>query len=96
MGNIVTAGSIRNSLGSSEGTSLKKCPSLYAVRLAQAFTATDTPFPIRSDQWEMVDVCTAPYLFTDGVGTISRKTRSGLRYVEHIGLKGKILFSHLP
>jgi len=69
--------SIRSSLGDFEGTPLLKCPSKYAARLAQAFTATDNSVDIRKDEWEMMDdlVCPAPnddYMFTDGVGTISR------------------------
>ncbi len=47
-------------------------PSKYAARMAQAFTATDPSVRISRDQWEEVeDMGAEPYLFTDGVGTIS-------------------------
>ena len=69
----VTSESIRKSLGNFDGTSLKKSPSKYAARLAQAFTATDPSVEIRPHEWEEVDDLGAePYLFTDGVGTISK------------------------
>lgn len=72
-GNVVTAEDIRSSLGDFDDTPLKKCPSKYAARLAQAFTATDPSVKIHRDQWEVVDDLGAdPYLFTDGVGTISK------------------------
>ncbi|RDB21068.1 putative RNA-dependent RNA polymerase 1 [Hypsizygus marmoreus] len=65
---------IRNSLGDFQGTELLQCPSKYAARLAQAFTATDPSVKVRRDQWEEVDdLGKEPHLFTDGVGTISRK-----------------------
>ncbi|GLB34759.1 putative RNA polymerase [Lyophyllum shimeji] len=65
---------IRRSLGDFEGTDdLLKCPSKYAARLAQAFTATDPSVKIHRNQWEEVaDLGFEPYLFTDGVGTISK------------------------
>ena len=67
---LVTAESIRRSLG--DFSSVIKCPSKYAARLAQAFTATDPSVDIRRDQWEVMDdLGHEPYLFTDGVGTIS-------------------------
>ena len=74
----ITADSIRRSLGDFEGTvegkELLRCPSKYAARLAQAFTATDPSVNIRRDEWERVpDLGSKPYLFTDGVGTISQK-----------------------
>ncbi|TFK30151.1 RdRP-domain-containing protein [Coprinopsis marcescibilis] len=63
---------IRNSLGDFKGTGLLKCPSKYAARIAQAFTATDPSVEIHKTQWEeMPDLGSEPYLFTDGVGTIS-------------------------
>jgi RNA-dependent RNA polymerase len=72
-GNVVTAEDIRSSLGDFDDTPLKKCPSKYAARLAQAFTATDPSVQIHRDKWEIVDdLGTDPYLFTDGVGTISK------------------------
>ncbi|RPD66474.1 RdRP-domain-containing protein [Lentinus tigrinus ALCF2SS1-7] len=68
----VTPQSIRDSLG--DFTKVIKYPSKYAARLAQAFTATDPSVSITPDQWEKIeDLGTEPYLFTDGVGTISPK-----------------------
>lgn len=68
----VTADSIRQSLG--DFSSVIMCPSKYAARLAQAFTATDPSVDIKRDQWEVVDdLGEEPYLFTDGVGTISKE-----------------------
>ena len=70
----ITANSIRRSLGNFEGTKLLKLPSKYAARLAQAFTATDAPIKIRRHEWEEVpDLGLEPYLFTDGVGTMSQE-----------------------
>jgi RNA-dependent RNA polymerase len=64
---------IRDSLGQFKGTSLMKMPSKLAARISQAFTATDPSVTIRRDQWEEVmDLGNEPYLFTDGVGTISK------------------------
>jgi RNA-dependent RNA polymerase len=72
-GNVVTAEHIRSSLGDFDDTPLKKCPAKFAARLAQAFTATDPSVKIHRNQWEEVeDLGTEPYLFTDGVGTISK------------------------
>ena len=72
-GNVVKAEDIRSSLGDFDDTPLKKCPSKYAARLAQAFTATDPSVQIHRDQWQIVDdLGKEPYLFTDGVGTISK------------------------
>ena len=69
-----TADSIRRSLGNFEGTKLLKLPSKYAARLAQAFTATDASIYIRRHEWEEVpDLGSEPYLFTDGVGTMSQQ-----------------------
>jgi RNA-dependent RNA polymerase len=69
----VNAESIRSSLGNFAGTTLSKQPSKFAARLAQAFTATDPSVDIRRDEWnEMPDLGKEPYLFTDGVGTISK------------------------
>lgn len=68
----VTGASIRASLGDFSG--VIKCPSKYAARMAQAFTATDPSVAIRRDQWEEVaDLGDEPYIFTDGVGTISKE-----------------------
>ena len=68
----VTAQFIRDGIGDFAGTDLMRCPSKYAARLAQAFTATDPSVSIRRENWEMVeDLGKKPYLFTDGVGTIS-------------------------
>ena len=70
----VTASSIRDSLGDFKGTPLLRCPSKYAARLAQAFTATDPSVQIKRGEWEEVDdLGRDPYLHTDGVGTIARK-----------------------
>lgn len=61
---------IRSSLG--DFSAVIHCPSKYAARIAQAFTATDPSVEISRDQWEeMDDLGEEPYLFTDGVGTIS-------------------------
>ncbi|THG97697.1 hypothetical protein EW026_g4356 [Hermanssonia centrifuga] len=61
---------IRMRLGDFSGVITK--PSKYAARMAQAFTATDPSVRISRDQWEEVeDMGAEPYLFTDGVGTIS-------------------------
>jgi len=70
----INADYIRRSLGSFEGTKLLRQPSKYAARIAQAFTATDPSVRIRKDQWEEVaDLGEEPYLYTDGVGTISKR-----------------------
>ena len=70
----ITSDSIRRSLGNFEGTKLLKLPSKYAARLAQAFTATDASIYIRRNEWEEVpDLGFEPYLFTDGVGTVSQQ-----------------------
>ena len=70
----ITADSIRRSLGNFEGDKLLRQPSKYAARLAQAFTATDSSVKIRRNEWEEVpDLGPHPYLFTDGVGTISQQ-----------------------
>ncbi|OCH86893.1 RdRP-domain-containing protein [Obba rivulosa] len=66
----VTAQGIRDSLGDFSG--VIKQPSKYAARMAQAFTATDPSVSITRDQWELMpELGEAPYLYTDGVGTIS-------------------------
>jgi RNA-dependent RNA polymerase len=72
-GGLVNGTSIRASLGNF--TELLKMPSKYAARLAQAFTATDLSVDIHREAWELVEdlVCSnKSYVFTDGVGTISR------------------------
>ena len=62
--------SIRDSLGNFE--KVLKITSKYAARLAQAFTATDPSVSIKRAEWEEIDdLGEDPYLFTDGVGTIS-------------------------
>ncbi|KAM5531730.1 hypothetical protein V8D89_014579 [Ganoderma adspersum] len=62
--------SIRDSLG--DFRKVISAPSKYAARLAQAFTATDPSVSISHEQCEEIpDMGTEPYLFTDGVGTIS-------------------------
>lgn len=66
---------IRDSLGDFKGDALLKQPSKFAARLAQAFTATDASAEIQRCEWEEVEDLVCPnrsYLFTDGVGTISR------------------------
>ncbi|KAI0362487.1 RdRP-domain-containing protein [Trametes cingulata] len=68
----ITAQRIRDSLG--DFSNVIKYPSKYAARIAQAFTATDPSVSITRDQWEeMDDLGEEPYLFTDGVGTISQE-----------------------
>jgi len=65
---FVDAERIRASLG--DFSKLRRTPSKYAARIAQAFTATDPSVTIRRDQWEkQADI--GPH--TDGVGTISPK-----------------------
>ena len=72
----VNAAAIRDSLGNFEDTVLLRCPSKYAARLAQAFTATDPSVDVFRSQWmEVPDLGVEPYLFTDGVGTISKAFR---------------------
>lgn len=71
----INGDSIRDSLGNFKGDALLKQPSKLAARLAQAFTATDASAMIPRYEWEEVEdlACPVePYLFTDGVGTISR------------------------
>ncbi|RXW18615.1 hypothetical protein EST38_g7238 [Candolleomyces aberdarensis] len=64
---------IRSDIGDFHGTPLLKQPSKYAARIAQAFTATDPSTVIHRNNWEEVDdLGEEPYLFTDGVGTISK------------------------
>lgn len=66
----INAEYIRSSLG--DFSAVIHCPSKYAARIAQAFTATDPSVEITRDQWEETDdIGGEPYLFTDGVGTIS-------------------------
>ena len=65
---FVNAEHIRASLG--DFSKLRRTPSKYAARIAQAFTATDPSVKILRDQWEeQADI--GPH--TDGVGTISPK-----------------------
>ncbi|KAL1744025.1 RNA dependent RNA polymerase-domain-containing protein [Schizophyllum fasciatum] len=73
-GEWVTAEDIRSSIGHFPvDSALIRQPSKYAARLAQAFTATEPSVRIRREEWEeMPDLGRKPYLFTDGVGTISR------------------------
>ncbi len=47
----VNAAIIRDTLGDFKGTELLKCPSKYAARLAQAFTATDPSVNILKEEW---------------------------------------------
>jgi RNA-dependent RNA polymerase len=65
---------IRDRLGDFRGTPLLRCPSKYAARLSQAFTATHPSVDILREEWDdtMPDMGPASYLFTDGVGTISK------------------------
>ncbi|KAF7775922.1 hypothetical protein Agabi119p4_4315 [Agaricus bisporus var. burnettii] len=72
---------IREQIGNFKGTDLMKQPSKYAARLAQAFTATEASVSIKRDEWEEIedikppnfeDGKPNPYLFTDGVGSISK------------------------
>ncbi|KAF5315907.1 hypothetical protein D9611_004921 [Ephemerocybe angulata] len=67
---------IRQNIGNFAGSDLLRHPSKYAARLAQAFTATDSSVRLHRNNWEEVpDLGTKPYLFTDGVGTISEEKR---------------------
>jgi RNA-dependent RNA polymerase len=64
---------IRDQIGDFRGTPLMKQPSKYAARIAQAFTSTKSSTSIDRAEWEEVeDLGREPYLFTDGVGTISK------------------------
>lgn len=68
---FIDANEIRDGLG--DFSELTRMPSKYAARLGQAFTATDPSVTITRDQWEeMDDLGSKPYLFTDGIGTISK------------------------
>ena len=68
----INAHVIRNNLG--DFSRVIHQPSKYAARIAQAFTATDPSITIKRSQWEEIpDLGVEPYLFTDGVGTISPK-----------------------
>ncbi|EPQ57890.1 RdRP-domain-containing protein [Gloeophyllum trabeum ATCC 11539] len=68
----VTAEAIRQTLG--DFTGVIRCPSKYAARMAQAFTATDPAVKIFRHEWEEIpDLGNTPYEFTDGVGTVSRQ-----------------------
>lgn len=64
----VDSASIRKSLG--DFTLVRKQPSKYAARMAQAFTATDPSVTIRRDEWDVIPDIKE---FTDGVGTISKE-----------------------
>ena len=69
----VNAEFIRETIGDFKGTELLQCPSKYAARLGQAFTATDPSVRISREEFEMVpDIGEGDYLHTDGVGTISK------------------------
>ncbi|TDL24977.1 RdRP-domain-containing protein [Rickenella mellea] len=80
---VIDSWTIRHRLGNfKDDLELLSCPSKYAARLAQAFTATDPSVAIERDQWEEIDDIydqhtnerkTQPNAFTDGVGTISRE-----------------------
>ncbi|KAL1728439.1 RNA dependent RNA polymerase-domain-containing protein [Schizophyllum commune] len=82
LGYWITADYIRDSIGHfPEDSKLVRQPSKYAARLAQAFTATEPSVKIRREEWEEMEDLSpppppgrrvSPYLFTDGVGTISR------------------------
>lgn len=72
---------IREQIGNFRGSELMKQPSKYAARLAQAFTATEASVSIKKVEWEEIedikppnfnDGKPNPYLFTDGVGSISK------------------------
>ncbi|KAF8205782.1 RNA dependent RNA polymerase-domain-containing protein [Mycena galopus ATCC 62051] len=80
----ITSEMIRKNIGDFAGTPLLKCPSKYAARLAQAFSATDPSVKIGRHQWEEVPDLIVPghendpklhskFVYTDGVGTIARK-----------------------
>lgn len=70
-GFLVTSEYIRLSIG--DLTDLRSNPPKYAARLAQTFTSTAPSVMLNRNQWEEVDdMGEKPYLFTDGVGTISK------------------------
>ncbi|KAJ3989755.1 RNA dependent RNA polymerase-domain-containing protein [Lentinula detonsa] len=79
---VITAQKIRDSIGDfqvpenveidPEKPPLLWCPSKYAARLAQAFTSTESSVKIHRREWDIIpDMGREPYLFTDGIGTIS-------------------------
>jgi RNA-dependent RNA polymerase len=70
---LVNAEYIRETIGDFKGTQLLRCPSKYAARLGQAFTATDPSVRIPREEFEEVpDIGQGDYIHTDGVGTISK------------------------
>lgn len=82
---LVCSEYIRKSIGNFAGTKLIKCPSKYAARIGQAFTATDPSVEVERSEWEEVEDLTTreerdndekvkkpSSVFTDGVGTISK------------------------
>ena len=70
---LVNAEYIRETIGDFKGTKLLRCPSKYAARIGQAFTATDPSVRIPREEFEEVpDIGQGDYLHTDGVGTISK------------------------
>ncbi|KAJ7735431.1 RNA dependent RNA polymerase-domain-containing protein [Mycena olivaceomarginata] len=86
----ITSEVIRKDVGDFAGTPLLKCPSKYAARLAQAFTATDPSVRISRHEWEEVeDIIVSghegdhklhsKFVYTDGVGTIARPVRIASR-----------------
>lgn len=64
---LVNAAVIRRELGDLSDLDLVTVPSLFAARLAQAFTATEASVKLTSDQYrEVPDLGRKPYLHTDG------------------------------
>lgn len=77
---LVTAETIIQKIGTFENLEfdpkLIYCPARYAARLSQAFTATDASVSVEVEEiFHIPDIATTDqkYVFTDGVGTISKE-----------------------
>ncbi|KAJ7275343.1 RNA-directed RNA polymerase 2 [Mycena haematopus] len=76
-GNLVTANSIIENLGSFDGLTfdptLRYCPARYAARISQAFTSTDLSTAVVEEVIYIKEISdqSRKYHFTDGVGTMS-------------------------
>ena len=69
----VDAESIRASIGTEWPEDVRRCPARFAARLSQAFTATESPIFVESDQIErMDDIERNGYCFSDGNGPLSQ------------------------
>jgi RNA-dependent RNA polymerase len=69
-GEIVTANSIRASLG--DFSKVITCPARYGARISQAFSATEDSVSVEVEEMSTIpDVACGDYTFTDGVGLLS-------------------------